>query len=45
MKRPWMPLYIGDFIADTAHLSAEETGAYILLIMHYWVHEDCLNSS
>ncbi len=36
MSRPWMPLWIGDFIADTAHLNAAETGAYLLLIMHYW---------
>ena len=39
MKRPWMPLYVGDFIADTMHLSATETGIYIRLIMHCWMHE------
>jgi uncharacterized protein YdaU (DUF1376 family) len=33
-----MPLYIGDFIADTMHLSATETGIYIRLIMHCWQH-------
>jgi uncharacterized protein YdaU (DUF1376 family) len=35
-KRPWMPLYIADCLSDTEHLSAAETGAYMMLIMHYW---------
>jgi uncharacterized protein YdaU (DUF1376 family) len=35
---PWMPLYIKDFIVDTMHLGATETGIYIRLIMHCWQH-------
>src|SRR5262245_31204883 len=38
MKYPWMPLFWGDFVANTMHLSAQEAGAYLFLIAHAWEH-------
>lgn len=35
-NRPFMPLWVSDYIGDTLHLSAAEHGAYMLLIMAYW---------
>jgi len=32
----WMPLYVNDYLSDTLHLTAEENGAYILMMLHYW---------
>ena len=37
-KRLWMPLYVGDFTADTMHLGPTELGIYMRLILHCWQH-------
>jgi len=33
---PYIQLYVADYLADTAHLSTLENGAYLLLIFNYW---------
>lgn len=39
---PFMPLYVADYMADAAHLSTLEHGAYLLLIMTYWQRGEAL---
>lgn len=38
MSKAYMPFYVGDFLADTMHLGAAETGIYVRLILHCWQH-------
>jgi uncharacterized protein YdaU (DUF1376 family) len=38
VSRPWFPFYVGDYVRDTARLTTEGHGAYLLLMLDYWAN-------
>lgn len=38
MNLPYMPFFVGDYTKDTRHLTLEQHGAYLLILMHLWEH-------
>ena len=38
----WMPLYVGDYLADTIDLNNREHGSYLRCMMKYWTKGEAL---
>jgi uncharacterized protein YdaU (DUF1376 family) len=38
VSAPWFPFYVGDYVRDTARLTTKAHGAYLLLMLDYWVN-------
>lgn len=43
MTTTYMPFFTGDYLKNTMHLSAEEHGAYMLMMIHCWHHDKIEN--
>jgi uncharacterized protein YdaU (DUF1376 family) len=43
-ERPFMQLYVSDFVGDTLQLSTEHIGAYLLLLIALWNADGSLSS-
>ena len=43
-SKAWFPLYVGDILADTMDFEADEFGAYMFLLLHYWSKQGPITS-